>query len=50
MPNKLSILARNVVVALGFASSLAFGVHAAPLDHSVALDAVYIPALSLTTG
>ena len=50
MHYKLTTLARNAVIALGLAGGLAAGVLAAPLDHSIALDAVYIPALSLTTG
>ncbi len=50
MQHKLTTLARNTFTALCLAGGLAAGAQAATLDNSIALDAVYIPVLSLTTG
>jgi len=50
MRSSIHTLARRTVAGTALAVALAVGAQAASLDSSIALDAVYIPALSLTNA
>lgn len=50
MKRNVKSLFRRGVSVIGLAFALFGGAHAATLDNSIALDAVYIPALSLTNA
>lgn len=50
MRSSIHILARRTVAGAALGVALAVGAQAASLDSSIALDAVYIPALSLTNA